>query len=341
MAKKREQLYTDRYAYYNDDDLEKDGGIVAASKSMRDVLTLAEKVAPFQATVLILGDSGAGKEEVAKFVHRHSMRSDKPFIAINCGAIPFELLESELFGYEKGAFTGAMQMGKKGLIEAAEGGTIFLDEIGETSLDFQVKLLRFLETKEVRKVGGLESKTVDVRVIAATNKNLAEMAQEGTFREDLYYRLNVVQINIPSLSKRVDDIMPLANLFINRYNKKYCQHKLLTYDVIKELEAHEWTGNVRQLKNVIENMVIVSNNEYLQTEDLPWEPKVTEKGEVDRLVKDIVDIDSLTLAEATEELEKTILRRAKETCHSTREMANKLDVNQSTIVRKLQKYGLD
>ena len=234
-----------------------------------------------------------------------------------------------------------MQMGKKGLIEAAEGGTIFLDEIGETSLDFQVKLLRFLETKEVRKVGGLESKTVDVRVIAATNKNLAEMAQEGTFREDLYYRLNVVQINIPSLSKRVDDIMPLANLFINRYNKKYCQHKLLTYDVIKELEAHEWTGNVRQLKNVIENMVIVSNNEYLQTEDLPWEPKVTEKGEVDRLVKDIVDIDSLTLAEATEELEKTILRRAKETCHSTREMANKLDVNQSTIVRKLQKYGLD
>ena len=308
---------------------------------MRDVLTLAEKVAPFQATVLILGDSGAGKEEVAKFVHRHSMRSDKPFIAINCGAIPFELLESELFGYEKGAFTGAMQMGKKGLIEAAEGGTIFLDEIGETSLDFQVKLLRFLETKEVRKVGGLESKTVDVRVIAATNKNLAEMAQEGTFREDLYYRLNVVQINIPSLSKRVDDIMPLANLFINRYNKKYCQHKLLTYDVIKELEAHEWTGNVRQLKNVIENMVIVSNNEYLQTEDLPWEPKVTEKGDVDRLVKDIVDIDSLTLAEATEELEKTILRRAKETCHSTREMANKLDVNQSTIVRKLQKYGLD
>ena len=189
--------------------------------------------------MLILGDSGAGKEEVAKFVHRHSMRSDKPFIAINCGAIPFELLESELFGYEKGAFTGAMQMGKKGLIEAAEGGTIFLDEIGETSLDFQVKLLRFLETKEVRKVGGLESKTVDVRVIAATNKNLAEMAQEGTFREDLYYRLNVVQINIPSLSKRVDDIMPLANLFINRYNKKYCQHKLLTYDVIKELEAHE------------------------------------------------------------------------------------------------------
>ena len=291
--------------------------------------------------MLILGDSGAGKEEVAKFVHRHSMRSDKPFIAINCGAIPFELLESELFGYEKGAFTGAMQMGKKGLIEAAEGGTIFLDEIGETSLDFQVKLLRFLETKEVRKVGGLESKTVDVRVIAATNKNLAEMAQEGTFREDLYYRLNVVQINIPSLSKRVDDIMPLANLFINRYNKKYCQHKLLTYDVIKELEAHEWTGNVRQLKNVIENMVIVSNNEYLQTEDLQWEPKVTEKGEVDRLVKDIVDIDSLTLAEATEELEKTILRRAKETCHSTREMANKLDVNQSTIVRKLQKYGLD
>ena len=340
MAKKREQLYSDRYAYYNDDDLERDGGIVAASKSMRDVLTLAEKVAPFQANVLILGDSGVGKEEVAKFIHRHSMRSEKPFIAINCGAIPFELLESELFGYEKGAFTGAMQMGKKGLIEAAEGGTIFLDEIGETSLDFQVKLLRFLETKEVRRVGGLDSKNVDVRVIAATNKNLAEMAVEGTFREDLYYRLNVVQVNVPPLSKRIDDIMPLANLFINRYNKKYCQHKLFTYDVIKELEAHEWTGNVRQLKNVIENMVIVSNNEYLQTEDLPWVAS-SEKGKDTKEIKRIAGDDTLTLAEATDELEKMILTREKERCSSTREMAARLNVNQSTIVRKLQKYGLD
>ena len=340
MAKKREQMYSDRYAYYNEEDLEKDGGIVAASKSMRDVLTLAEKVAPFQANVLIQGDSGVGKEEVAKFIHRHSMRSEKPFIAINCGAIPFELLESELFGYEKGAFTGAMQNGKKGLIEAAEGGTIFLDEIGETSLDFQVKLLRFLETKEVRKVGGIDAKNVDVRVIAATNKNLAEMVKEEKFREDLYYRLNVVQINVPPLAKRIDDIMPLANLFINRYNKVYCQHKLFTYDVIKELEEHEWTGNVRQLKNVVENMVIVSNNEYLQTEDLPW--VVTgETNERNRNIKEIASDESLTLQEATDKLEKMILAREKQICSSTREMAAKLNVNQSTIVRKLQKYGMD
>lgn len=340
MAKKREQFYSDRYAYYSDEDLKKDGGVVAASKSMRNVLALAEKVAPFHANVLILGASGVGKEEVAKFIHNHSMRSSKPFIAINCGAIPFELLESELFGYEKGAFTGAMQMGKQGLIEAAEGGTLFLDEIGEISLDFQVKLLRFLETKEVRRVGGITSKQADVRVIAATNKNLEEMMNEGTFREDLYYRLNVVQLEIPPLAKRIDDIMPLANLFLNRYNKIYSQHKMFTYDVIKELEAHEWAGNVRQLKNVVENMVIVSNNEYLQTEDLPW-AVVKKEGYIHQLAAQLENEDNLSLSEAMDAFEKMLYMRARKESKTTREMADKLKVNQSTVVRKLHKYGIE
>ncbi|MBQ2160769.1 MAG: sigma 54-interacting transcriptional regulator [Firmicutes bacterium] len=166
------KMYTDRFDYDDADFIEKEGGLVAVSKQMRQIISLAEKIAPFQATVLILGESGVGKEEVAKFIHKHSTRSDKPFIPINCGAIPHDLLESELFGYERGAFTGAMNTGKEGLIEAAEGGTIFLDEIGETTLDFQVKLLRFLETREIRKVGSTSSKTVDVRVIAATNKDI-------------------------------------------------------------------------------------------------------------------------------------------------------------------------
>lgn len=314
--------------------------VLAASKEMRGVLALAEKVANFHATVLILGESGVGKEEVAKYIHDNSLRSEKPFIVLNCGAIPSNLLESELFGYEKGAFTGAMQGGKEGLLEAADKGTVFLDEIGETPLDFQVKLLRFLENKEVRRVGALETKKVDVRIIAATNRDLVEMVQEGTFREDLYYRLNVVQINVPPLRKRTDDIIPLASLFLRRYNELYNQQKLLTHEIAEELEKYPWVGNVRQLKNVIENMVIVSNNDYLQTEDLPW---ITQgiKNPMQRMIGTVMEnSETMTLNEATEALERLIFQQAKDDCGTTRAIADKLKVNQSTVVRKLQKYGL-
>lgn len=314
--------------------------ILAVSREMRDVLSLAEKVATFQATVLILGESGVGKEEVAKYIHANSLRKEQPFIVLNCGAIPANLLESELFGYEKGAFTGAMREGKEGVLEAADGGTIFMDEIGETPLDFQVKLLRFLETKEVRRVGSVYTKNVDVRIIAATNRDLEQMIEEGTFREDLFYRLNVVQIHVPPLRKRADDIMPLASLFLHKYNQLYGQEKLLTYDVIKELEKHPWVGNVRQLKNVIENMVIVSNNDYLQTEDLPWRAQEMKKPVSKAIGTVMENSEDMTLSEAIEALEKLMFQRAKDTCRTTREMADKLKVNQSTVVRKLQKYGL-
>lgn len=314
--------------------------ILAASQEMRNVLSLAEKVANFQATVLILGESGVGKEEVAKYIHNNSLRKDEPFIVLNCGAIPVNLLESELFGYEKGAFTGAMQSGKEGLLEAADRGTVFLDEIGETPLDFQVKLLRFLESKEVRRVGAIEAKNIDVRIIAATNRDLTRMVEEGTFREDLYYRLNVVQLDVPPLRKRTDDIMPLASLFLHRYNEQYNQEKLLTYEVTKALEKYSWVGNVRQLKNVIENMVIVSNNDYLQTEDLPWVTQET-RNPVQKMVGTIMESsENMSLGEAGEFLEKLMFQSARETCKTTREIADKLKINQSTVVRKLQKYGL-
>ena len=192
----------------------------------------------------------------------------------------------------------------------------------------------------MRRVGALEAKNIDVRIIAATNRDLAQMVEEGTFREDLYYRLNVVQIDVPPLRKRADDIMPLASLFLHRYNELYNQEKLLTYEVIKELEKYPWVGNVRQLKNVIENMVIVSNNDYLQTEDLPW---VTQemRSPSQKMVGTVLESsDNLSLNEATEALEKLMFQRAKETCNTTREIADKLKVNQSTVVRKLQKYGL-
>lgn len=339
-AKEKEKAYFDRFdtPLIGTDDSEQK--ILAISEPMKQVLLLAEKVANFQVTVLILGESGVGKEEIAKFIHQNSIRKDKPFVVVNCGAIPDNLLESELFGYEKGAFTGAMQAGKQGLFEAAENGTIFLDEIGEIPLDLQVKLLRFLESKEIRRVGGLNTKIVDVRIVAATNCDLMEMVKAGTFREDLYYRLNVVQIEVPPLRNRVDDIMPLASLFINRYNKKYNQEKKMTYDLIKALERHSWPGNVRQLKNIIENMVIVSNNEYLQPEDLPWF-EAGRKGETTKLINSLVQNDEIGLDEAIDALERQILTKAKESYGTTRRMAEKLKVNQSTIVRKMQKHGLE
>lgn len=314
--------------------------VLAISEGMKQVLSLAGKVANFNTTILILGESGVGKEEVAKYIHEHSMRKGKPFITVNCGAIPGNLLESELFGYEKGAFTGAMQNGKIGLIEAADGGTVFLDEVGEMPLDFQVKLLRFMQSKEIRRVGSVNSKIVDVRVLAATNRSLSDMVVEGTFREDLYYRLNVVQIEIPPLRKRTDAILPLASLFLNRYNRKYGQEKVLTYDIVKEMERFSWPGNVRQLKNIVENMVIVSNNEYLQPEDLPWNAE-NKSNAMKRVIRGLADNEELGLNEAVEALEIQMLERAKMTCGTTRKIAEKLKVNQSTIVRKMQKYNIE
>ncbi|MDR2088638.1 MAG: sigma 54-interacting transcriptional regulator [Clostridiales Family XIII bacterium] len=314
-----------------------EGGLLAASKKMQDVLSLAERVANFQTTVLILGESGVGKEEVAKYIHVNSIRRDKPFVAIDCGAIPSNLLESELFGYEKGAFTGAVQTGKAGLLEAAAGGVAFLDEIGETSLEFQVKLLRVLETKELRRVGSTKGSFVDVRILAATNRNLEQMVVEGTFREDLFYRLNVVQIHIPPLRNRREDIAPLSMLFLAMFNNKYNQSKTLTYDVLCEMEKHPWHGNVRELKNVVERMVIMSNNDYLQPDDLPWSMHEDANR---KMINIIAENSEMSLQEALESLEKSILERTANTYRSTREIAEKLRVNQSTIVRKLHKYKL-
>lgn len=335
--KKLNRTYLENYKEFIEKNQDDSNCILAVSQPMQEILALAKRVANFQTTVLVLGESGVGKECVASYIHNNSIRKDKPFITINCGAIPENLLESELFGYEKGAFTGANQYGKAGLLEVANGGTVFLDEIGETSLDLQVKLLRFLETKEVRRVGAVDGKIVDVRIVAATNRDLDSMVEEGTFRDDLFYRLNVVRIKVPPLRKRIADIGPLSMMFLFQYNKRYNQNKELTMDVIKELEKYNWPGNIRQLKNVIENMVVVSNNEYLQTEDLPWNK---EKNTGRKIVSMLEDTENLTLMEATELLEKTMLEKAKIKFQTTRAIADSLGVDQSTIVRKLKKYNL-
>ncbi len=238
---------------------------IAESQLMKGVIDTAKKVAPFDATVLITGESGTGKEVLARYIHKNSKRSDKPFIAINCGAIPDDLLEAELFGYKKGAFTGASS-DKKGIIEEAEGGTLLLDEIGELPLNLQVKLLRVLQEGEIKPLGSSKAKKVNVRFIAATNKNLEELVKKGLFREDLFYRLNVISINIPPLRERKEDIIPLAKFFIKKYATKYSiKPKILSEKAISELIEYNWPGNVRELENIIERTMLISQGDVIQS----------------------------------------------------------------------------
>lgn len=246
------------------------GTIIANSESFRKVVELAQRVATFDgATVLILGESGTGKELVSELLVNNSPRKDMPYLQVNCGAIPENLIESELFGYEKGAFTGADNRGHKGLFEAANGGTVFLDEIGDLPLHMQVKLLRVLQQRKVTRVGGTEPIDINVRVIAATNKNLEQMVREGQFREDLYYRLNVVSVQIPPLRERKEDIVPLLNHFLTVVNQKYHTQKTIFSDTIDAFENYPWPGNVRELENVLENLVITTPGDEIRRETLP------------------------------------------------------------------------
>ena len=241
--------------------------LVIYSNKLQNVFYTAKKVSTFNTSVLITGESGAGKEEVARYIHAHSLRNEKPFVAVNCGAIPENLLESELFGYEGGAFTGALRGGKAGLFESTSGGTLLLDEIGEMPLALQVKLLRVLEKREVVRIGGTKAIPVDVRLLSATNVDLSEMVRKGAFREDLYYRINVIRIHVPPLRERVEDIPLLSLKFMHMFNMQYGTNKRLTYAVVQEFQKYPWPGNVRELKNTIENMLVLSCRDYIQVND--------------------------------------------------------------------------
>ncbi|MEA1960704.1 MAG: sigma 54-interacting transcriptional regulator [Bacillota bacterium] len=311
-------------------------GLVAISESMNNVLSLAIKISPVDVTVLILGESGVGKEVISKFIHDHSNRKSGPFVTINCGAIPEQLLESELFGYVGGAFTGASKNGKQGLFEAAEGGTLFLDEIGELPLNLQVKLLRVLETHEMTPVGSTKSIPFDARIIVATNKNLEEMVAAETFRDDLFYRLNVIQIRIPPLRERIADIAPLSMYFLHKFNLQYSQEKRMSHDLLRELEKHRWPGNIRELKNTIERLVVVSNGTYLEICDLEGR-RCKNKPQS----KPVTVSEIMPLHDAIIEVEKQILQAALQKHSSTRQIADVVEIDQSTVVRKLKKYGLN
>ncbi|MCL4538001.1 MAG: sigma-54 dependent transcriptional regulator [Bacteroidetes bacterium] len=262
-----------RYELLKDELQQKFGPYAIAGKSdkLKKVVHAAERLAYADTTVLVIGESGAGKELIARLIHEKSERSDGPFISINCGAIPKELAESELFGYEKGAFTGAMDKMRQGKFELANRGTILLDEVGELTHELQVKLLRVLETKRFYRLGGAKEVSVDVRIIAATNKNLKAAVEKGTFREDLYYRLNIAQLHVPPLRERVEDIALLANTFLDEFNRKFAKSiKGFTPEAIKAMERYSWPGNVRELKNAVERVALLETDTVVKPEHLSF-----------------------------------------------------------------------
>lgn len=315
--------------------------IVVESPAMKRVVDIAIRIAQVDSVVLIYGESGTGKEVIARLIHSLSARSKGPFISINCGAIPENLLESELFGYEKGAFTGAWRDGKPGLFELANGGVIFLDEISEMPLNLQVKLLKILQDMEVYRLGGIKPIKFDVRVIAATNRNLLELVKDKKFREDLFYRLYVVPIEIPPLRNRREDIFPLAWHFLKMYNQKYNQSKTFSSELVAVLETYNWPGNVRELQNIIERLVVTSDTDVLKPEHLPHSIYQRDEDETEEAsFKEYKLSGIVALYQAKELTERALLAQALKMKRTTREIGNLLGISHSTVVRKLQKYGL-
>lgn len=310
-----------------------DSGIIANSTPMRNVMMLTKRLASVNSTVLITGESGVGKGMIAKILHEEGNRCDKPFVTVNCGAIPENLIESELFGYVAGAFTGSRAEGKQGLFEVAQNGTIFLDEISELPLNLQVKLLRVIQEREITPVGGIKPIPINVRIVSATNKNLMELVREGKFREDLYYRLNVVPINVPPLRDRPEDILPLIQTNLAKYNEHLHESKTISSEVLAVLLKYQWPGNIRELQNIIERLIITTNEDVITEENLP----IFIKQEAETNANMNTD---LSLSAAMAKAEKDILQEALSNYKSTRAMAKVLQVSQPTIVRKLHKYGL-
>lgn len=311
--------------------------IIARSPAMMRALQQAIRVASVDSSVLVLGESGVGKGLVADLIHKNSRRKASPLIKINCGAIPESLIEAELFGYEKGAFTGAQTNGKPGHFELADGGTLFLDEIAELPLPSQVKLLRFLEDGRITRLGSTSSKNVDVRVLAATHRNLEEMVEQGLFRLDLYYRLNVIPIQVPAVRERHDCIVPLIRHYIDQFSHQTGIPKRLTRAALDALTAYPYPGNVRELMNICERLVVMSETELIDLPDLPAQVGTR---------NDSLDFSNLnwpaglSLQDALERVEKSILETARQRFSNQTEVAAALGVNQSTIARKLKRHGL-
>jgi DNA-binding NtrC family response regulator len=311
-----------------------DREIIGNSQAIRYVLSMIEKVRNTDGTVLLIGESGVGKELIARAIHSKSKRSDYPFIPINCGALPDELLESELFGYEKGAFTGAINR-KIGLFEAADKGTVFLDEVSSISPMMQIKLLRFLQERTFMRLGGKETISVDVRVIAATNEDLRESVEKGIFRKDLYYRLNVIPIEVPPLRERRDDIPLLIRHFIKRFSTRMERDVTISKEAEDVLLRYKWDGNVRELENVIERAITITEDDIIGLDDLPSEVFNNKEGHVD---KTSIYPEELTLSEVERLHIENVLRA---TGGNKSRAARRLGIDYSTLLRKLKSMGID
>ena len=315
----------------------KEQEIIAQSEEMRQVLRVAIKLAKMEASdILILGETGTGKGLLAKFIHHYSNRKDKAFIQINCAALPETLLEAELFGYEKGAFTGARESGKIGLFELAHEGTLFLDEIGDLPLSVQAKLLKYLDDHEIMRLGGIKPKKVDCTIIAATNRNLEARSRQRKFRQDLFFRLNTFVMQIPPLRERPDDIFEMVNHLLDRYNQQYRLKRRISPKAMQYLKSHSFPGNVRELKNIMKMAVLMSEtdslDEYiLRNLKMPVFEQI-ENGQRPGSQKSLI--------EETSAYEKRLLQNAMTSYKTTREMARFLGINQSTVVRKMKKHDL-
>ena len=314
--------------------------IVSSSPEMERLFKMLLNVARTDTTVTIYGESGTGKEVLANFVHQNSMRSNKPFIPINCAAIPAELMEAEFFGYEKGSFTGANREGKAGLFEMADHGTIFLDELGEMPLSLQSKLLRVLESGEVKRIGSSKTIKTDVRIIAATNRNLTKMVDEKTFREDLYYRLNVIPVNIPPLIERPEDIEALSEHFLNEFNRKYGRNVEISEDVLNKFKKYSWPGNIRELKNEIERYVVTEGqvssvlNDNIRHSMTDVNIKFTNSN-----ISKNITVKNIPLKEVMDRYEIEYIRHVIDDCEGVMtEAAKRLGIHRSALYKKIDKF---
>jgi len=319
---------------------EKFGDIVGHSAKMQEIFTLVEKVADSDSTIIIHGESGTGKGLIARAIHKNSNRKDKPFITINCGAIPENLLESELFGHVKGAFTGATSS-KPGKFELANRGSVFLDEIGDMSANLQVKILRVLEEREFEQVGGSKTITADVRIIAATHRDLEKLVQEGAFREDLFYRLNVIPLEVPPLRVRKQDIPLLITHFLREFNLKNGRDvKGVTNDAMIILKEHSWPGNVRELKNLIERLVVLKGEGEIDPLDVP--EKLRRNDGHSELPSMEISEDGINLNTAVTEFEKALILESLQKTNWVKNQAAKLlRLNRTTLVEKIKRHQLE
>lgn len=301
-------------------------GLIFKSAAMQKIIRTIKKVSEVDSTVLILGETGVGKSRLVRHLHEISHRKNEVFYEINCAALPTNLIESELFGYTGGSFTGANREGKKGILELAHKGTLFLDEIGEMPLEIQAKLLQVLQEKTFRSVGGRELKKVDIRLVAATNRDLAEMVRQGTFRKDLYYRLNVIPISIPPLRERIEDILPLVHHYLQHFNEKYGRSVKLSPTVLQKFVEYSWEGNNREIENVVERIVITSED-IVVIEDLPL-----------AMQSSVIEQSDKGLYQTLEEVERNIVLKAYKTYGSSYKVAESLKISQSAATRKIKKF---